>query len=128
VLGATTMSTPMVFITTLCDWVTSIPTGCYWVLTITTSNTFGEVVLTLVWRCSNMWLPISILCGVECGCVYTFSSLLLIWTNGWVCQLYSPNGLPNSMPLSLFWTTWIFGYVLVIDPLMFLPHSITPHV
>jgi hypothetical protein len=33
--------------------------------------------------------------------------LFIIWTYGQICQLCSPNWLPNSMLLSLFWTIGI---------------------
>jgi hypothetical protein len=107
VLGTTTVSTHAVVITLLSDWITFILTNYFQVLVIVASNTLGEVLLILVWQCSNLWLPIGIFCGAECGCEYTSSSLLLIWTNGRIYQLYSPNWLPNSMPLSLFWTIGI---------------------
>jgi len=128
VLNATFVSTPMVIITALSDWVTSILAGCLQVSVIAASNTLSEIVLILIQWCYNLWLPISILYGVESRCEYTFGFLFLIWTNGQIYQLYSSNWLPNSMPFNLFWITRIFGYCAAINPLMFLPHSITPHV
>jgi hypothetical protein len=110
VLGATIVSTHVVVITILSDWITSIPIGCLWVSIIIDYDTLGEVVLTIIWWCSNMWLPIAILYGVEYGCVYTFGFLLLTWTNRCICRLCSLNGLRNSMPLSLFWTTCLGSY------------------
>ncbi len=97
------MCTLVVIIITLSDWITSIPTSCFWVSTIATYGTFGKVVLILVRWCSNMWLPISILCGAECGCAYIFSSLLLTWIDAWICWLFHPNWLPNSMSFNMFW-------------------------
>ncbi len=41
VLGATIISIPVVVMTTLGDWVTSIPTSCFRISTITTSNTLS---------------------------------------------------------------------------------------
>ncbi len=103
-LGTTTLSTHVLAITTLSDWITFILASCLRVSTITTFDTLGEAVLTLIRWCSNLWLPISILYGGECGCEYTSSFLLLIWIDGRICRLWSLNWLPNSMPLSLFWT------------------------
>jgi hypothetical protein len=51
-----------------------------------------------------LWLPIGILYGVECGCKYTFISLLLVWIDEQICWFCGPNWLPNSMPLNMFWT------------------------
>ncbi len=47
----------VVVIIALNDWTTSILTSCLQVSRIVASDTLGEVVLTLVWRCSNLWLP-----------------------------------------------------------------------
>jgi hypothetical protein len=96
------MSTLVVVITALNDWISSILVGCIRVSTIVTFYTLGEVVLTLVQQCSNLWLPINILCGVECGCEYISSFLLVMWTNGHICQLCAPTWFPNSMPFNLF--------------------------
>ncbi len=109
VLGTTTISTPMVVMTTLSDWITFILIAYLWFLTTTASNTVCEVVLVQIWWYSIMWLPIGSLRGAECGCEYTFGSLLLNWMDGWIYWLYGPNWLPNSMSFSLFWTTWILG-------------------
>jgi hypothetical protein len=90
-LGTTIVSTLMIVISILRDRVTSIPIGYFRVSTIVNFNTFGEVVLIIVQWCSNLWLPISILYGAQCGCAYTSDSLLLIWIDGWICWFYSPN-------------------------------------
>jgi hypothetical protein len=47
-VGTTNVSTLVVVIPTSNDWVMSIPRGCLWASTIVTSDTIGEVVLTLV--------------------------------------------------------------------------------
>jgi hypothetical protein len=107
-LGATTVWTAIV-IFVVSDWGTIIPTSCLQVSTIVAFDMIGEVVFTWGWWCSILWLPIGILCGVECGCKYTSISLLVVWINERICQLYDPNWLPNSMLLILLWTTWIFN-------------------
>jgi hypothetical protein len=109
-LGTTIVSILMVVITTLSDWISSIPKGYFQVLAIATSNILGEVMLIRIQQCSIMWLRIGILYGVECGCEYTSGSMFLDWIDGWICQLYSPNCLPNSMPLSILWTTIIHSF------------------
>jgi hypothetical protein len=48
-LGVTTISTPMVGITTLSDWVTSTLISYIWISTTTTFDILGEVELTQVW-------------------------------------------------------------------------------
>jgi len=63
--------------------------------------TLGEVVLTRVWQCSILWLLIGIFYGAKYGCEYISNFLLLNWMDGWICQLYNPNWLPNSMPLNM---------------------------
>jgi hypothetical protein len=100
----------MVVIPTSSDWITPTPTCCFRVSKTTASNTIGGVVLTRDQRCSNLWLPISIHCGVVCGCEYLFGFLLLVRINGRIYQLRGPNWLPNSMPLNLLWTTRIFKF------------------
>jgi hypothetical protein len=77
-MGVTTISTHVVVIPTSSDLVTTIPVGCLWVSTIIAVDTIGEVVLIRGQQCSNLWLPIGILCGVECGCKYISSSLFLV--------------------------------------------------
>ncbi len=104
-LSVTTISNHVAVITTSSDWITPIPTGCFQVSTTITFYTLNEVVFIQGRWCSIMWLPIGILFGAECGCEYTFSSLLLSWINERMCQLCGP----NSMPLNLFWTTRILG-------------------
>jgi hypothetical protein len=127
VLGATTISTLVVIMTTLGDWVTSILAYYFQILTIVIFDTLGEAKLTWVWWCPIMWLPIGILCGAECGCEYTSGALLLNWMDGRICRLYGPNWPPNSMPQSILdykipsssscdWSTNA------------LPHFVTPHV
>jgi hypothetical protein len=76
-LGTTIVSTPMVIMIALSDWVTYILVGCLKVSTIVTFDTFNEVKLTQVWRCSILWLPMGIFYGAKCGCEYTFGSLFL---------------------------------------------------
>jgi hypothetical protein len=44
-VGATTVSTHMVVILALSDWVTTIPASCLWVSTIVVLDTIGEVLL-----------------------------------------------------------------------------------
>ncbi len=88
---------------------TSILIGCFQISVIIAFNTLGEAKLVRVWRCPIMWLPISILYGAECGCEYTFGTLLLNWMDGSICWLFGPNWPPNSMLLSLLWATWIPG-------------------
>jgi hypothetical protein len=95
--------------TALSDWVTSILVGCLRFLTIATSYTICEVALARVYLYSILWLPIGSLYGAKCGCEYTSGFLFLNWMDGWICRLYGPNWLPNSMPLSLLWTTRIPG-------------------
>jgi len=109
VLGATTIYTLVVSITSLSSWVTFILISCLWILTIVTFGTFSEVEFIWVWLCPIMWLPIGIRCGAEWGCDYISSTLLLNWMDGWICQLCGPNWPSNSMPLNLFWTKWIHG-------------------
>ncbi len=101
VLGSTIVSIHLVVMIALNDWITSVPIGCLRVSATIASNTFGEVMLTLIRRCSNLWLSIGILYGAKCGCEYISGSLLLIWTYGQICRLCNPNWLPNSMLLSL---------------------------
>ncbi len=81
-LGATIVSTLVVVILVSSDWITLIPTCCFQVSTIAASDIIGGIVLIQNWWCSNLWLPIGILCGVECGCKYTFGFLLLVWIYG----------------------------------------------
>jgi len=107
--GATIVSIPMVVMITLNDWITYVPAS-YLRISITVAfETFGEVELIRVWRCSILWLPIGVICGVECGCEYTFGALLLNWMDGWIDRLYGPNWPLNSMFLNLFWITKILG-------------------
>jgi hypothetical protein len=106
-LDAITISTPMVVMTTLTDWITFIPIGCFQFLTTVIFYTLCEVVLAWVRQYSILWLPIGSLYDAKCGCEYTSSSLLLNYMDGWICWFCGPNWLPNSMPFSLFRTTWI---------------------
>ncbi len=106
-LGTRTISTPMVVIFALSDWITPIPTYCLWVSTIVVYDTIGGTMLTRNWHCSNLWLPIGILCCAICGCEYPSGSIFLVQIDGWICWIYGPNWLPNSMLLNIFWTTWI---------------------
>jgi len=76
--GATTISTLVVVILVSSDWITLIPTCCFEVSTIVASDIIGGIVLIWNWWCFNLWLPIGILYGVECGCKYTFGFLLLV--------------------------------------------------
>jgi len=101
-LGSTIVSSLMVVIPALNDWVSFIPTCCFRVSTIIASNTIGEIVLTWNWHCSSLWLPIGILCGAICGCEYPSGYLLLVWIDERICQLCGPNWLPISMPPILF--------------------------
>ncbi len=89
--------------------VTSVFACCFQISTSVAFDTFCEVKLIGMWWCPILWLPISILCGVECGCEYTSGALLLNWMDWQICRLCSPNWPPNSMPLNLFWTTKIHG-------------------
>ncbi len=102
VVGIITVSTPMVVIPPLNDWVITTIVSCLQVSIIAIFDTIGGVVLTRGWWRSILWLPIGIFCGVECGCEYTFGSLLLVWIDGWICQLCNPNWFPNSMLFNLF--------------------------
>ncbi len=106
-LGARTVSTPMLVITSLSDWMTSIISGCLRISTTTTFDILGKNELIRVWWCPILWLPIGILCGAKCGCEYTFNILLVNWMDGWICQLCGPNWPFNSMLLTLLWITWI---------------------
>jgi len=106
-LGTTIVSTLVVVIRASSDWVTLIPVCYFRVSIIVVSNTTGGVVLTQDQWCSNLRLPIGIHYGVVCGCEYSSGSLLMVWIDGWICQLYGPNWLPNSMLLNLLWTTGI---------------------
>jgi hypothetical protein len=84
VLGATTISTHVVVMTTLSDWITSIPTNCFRISTTSTSYTPNEVVWTWVWQCPILWLPIGIICGAKCGMwihFWFFALELIGWTN-----------------------------------------------
>ncbi len=101
-LGAIIVSTLVVIMTTLNDWIISILVNCLWVLIIVAFDIIGEVVLTWVQQCSILWLPIGSFYGVKCGWEYIFGFLFLNWMDGWIYWLYGPNWLPNSMPLSLF--------------------------
>jgi hypothetical protein len=103
-LGATTVSIPVVIIPTSSDWTTPTLMCCYWVLTTAVFDTIGGVVLAQNWQCSNLRLPIGIHDVVVCACEYPFGSLLLIWIDGRICWLCGPNWFPNSMPLNMFWT------------------------
>jgi hypothetical protein len=78
-LGAKKISTLVVGIIELNDWMTLISTGYLRIFAIDTSNTLGEIELTWIWRCPILWLPIGILCGVECRCEYTFAIMFLNW-------------------------------------------------
>ncbi len=109
VLGATTIYTFVVGITSLRSWVTFISISYLRILTIVTFDTLSEVEFIWVWLCPILWLPIGIRCGTEWGCDYIFDTLLLNWMDGWIYQLCGPNWPPNSMPLNLFWTKWIHG-------------------
>jgi hypothetical protein len=60
------------------------------------------------WECVK--LPIGILYGVKWKCEYTSRTLFLNWMDGWICRLYGPNWLPNSMPLNLFWIIRIHNF------------------
>ncbi len=102
-LGATTISNPMVGIPASNDWITLIPTCYLWVSTTATFDIIGEVVLTRGQWCSIQWLHVGIFYGAECGCEYTFGSLLLIWIDGRIYWLFYLNWLPNSMPSNLLW-------------------------
>jgi hypothetical protein len=77
VLGATTVSTHVVVMTTFGDWITSILVGCLWISTTIASDILGETKLIQVCRCPIMWLRIGIFCGAECGREYTFGTLFL---------------------------------------------------
>jgi hypothetical protein len=55
-LGATTVSTPMVVICALSDWVILIPTCYFQVSTTVAFNTIGEVVLIQDRHYSNLWM------------------------------------------------------------------------
>jgi len=76
-LGATTISTPMIVMITLGDWVTFILVGCLQISAIVASNTLGEAKLNRIWWCPIQWLPIGILRGATCGYEYTSNILLL---------------------------------------------------
>ncbi len=91
VLGATMASTLVVGMTTLNDWVTFIVARYLWISVTTIFDTLNEAELIWVWWCHMLWLPIGILCGVECGCKYTFGILLLNWMDGWIYRLCGSN-------------------------------------
>jgi hypothetical protein len=90
-LGTITISIPMVVILALNDWIT--PTLAYylWVSATVASDTISGAVLTWDWHCSSLWLPIDIFHGVVCGCEYLSNFLLLVWIDGWICQICGPN-------------------------------------
>ncbi len=106
-LGATSVSTPMVVILALNDWITPTPTYYFWVSIIVASDTIGGAMLTRDRWCSILRLPIGIHCDAICGCECPFGSLLLVKIDEWIYWLCGPNWLPNSMPLNLFWTIGI---------------------
>jgi hypothetical protein len=95
----------MVVMPTSSDWVTPTPTSCLWVSTITTSNTIGELVLIRNWRCSILWLPIGILCSVECEWEYTSSFLFLIQIEGWIYWLHAFQSVLDYMN---FWFPFLW--------------------
>ncbi len=106
-LGTKIVSIPMVVILASSNWIILTLACCLWVLTTITFDIIGGVVLTQDQCCSNLWLPIGILCGAKCGCEYPSGPLLLVWIDGWICWLCGPNRFPTSMPLNLLWTTRI---------------------
>jgi hypothetical protein len=76
----------------------------------------------------HLWLPINILCGAKCGCKYTLVFYSLFeYMNKFVDFVVSI-GFPTPCLSICSRLQEFLVPIPVVDTLMFLPHSVTPHV